>query len=488
MADQQLFVQNQATTLAGAGVSQGDTSIVLSSLTQIDGTLLTMSDFGSKGYATIEPGNGTQEEAITFTGITQNINGTATLTGVKNQSTVSPYTETSGLSMTHAGGTTLIITNTAGFYDGLSGKSNDETVTGKWTFPGGGSANAPVSGTQYAEPTDTLEYASKGYVDSVAIAGGAKASNTVYGLTRLSTAAVVATEPIAVGDNDTRVPTQNENNALVGNDPVTSPSSTNKYMTQSGFQRGTEIYAYSSTQTDAYAVTLSPAVTSYVEGMLVRFKADVGNVGTATLAVSGLSPITIKKNVTENLADNDIQGSQVVEVIYDANPSPAFQLIGANFISKANATTLTNGSNAGSLHNHPPVIIQSTRAMNTASGSVNYAHGLGRTPTWIKVNATLSNSTGSGKLSQSFGVYNGTNYSIWNGFQGNGSAVAPINGTSNTFTVYILTDASDTTSGHSSLQTATVTLNSTNVVLSWTYTDNETPDTTDTIQLQIEVY
>lgn len=54
-------------------------------------------------------------------------------------------------------------------------------------------------------------------------------STTAKGFVKLSTAPVSATEPIAVGDNDTRVPSQDENNALAGTSGT--PSSSNKYVT-----------------------------------------------------------------------------------------------------------------------------------------------------------------------------------------------------------------------------------------------------------------
>ncbi|MGH7249362.1 MAG: hypothetical protein ACREGC_00125, partial [Minisyncoccia bacterium] len=80
MSDNFKFVQAQAFILAGAGVILGDTTVDLSSFEGIDGIALTMADFGTKGFATLEPNSGTQEEQISFTGVTQNINGTATLT------------------------------------------------------------------------------------------------------------------------------------------------------------------------------------------------------------------------------------------------------------------------------------------------------------------------------------------------------------------------------------------------------------------------
>ena len=57
------------------------------------------------------------------------------------------------------------------------------------------------------------------------------ASTTQKGLTKLSVAPAVAVEPIAVGTNDTRVPTQDENNALAGT--AGAPSAINAYVTNS---------------------------------------------------------------------------------------------------------------------------------------------------------------------------------------------------------------------------------------------------------------
>lgn len=60
----------------------------------------------------------------------------------------------------------LLGTNPPNMYGEFSNKGNDETISGKWTFPGGGNANAPVSGTAYTTPTNPLEYPSKQYVDN----------------------------------------------------------------------------------------------------------------------------------------------------------------------------------------------------------------------------------------------------------------------------------------------------------------------------------
>jgi hypothetical protein len=128
------YVQAQYFTLAGSGATLGATTITLKSFKQIDGSLLTMSNFGSKGFGTIEPNSGIYEEQISFTGVTQNTNGTATLSGVSTVGNVYPYTEVSGLSITHAGGVKFVISNTVGFYNTFTNKFNDEIVSSTWTF------------------------------------------------------------------------------------------------------------------------------------------------------------------------------------------------------------------------------------------------------------------------------------------------------------------------------------------------------------------
>lgn len=59
--------------------------------------------------------------------------------------------------------------------------------------------------------------------------GQPDASSTVEGITKLSVDPVTSTAPIAVGDNDPRIPTQDENDALAGTSG-TAPSGTNKLV------------------------------------------------------------------------------------------------------------------------------------------------------------------------------------------------------------------------------------------------------------------
>jgi len=247
MADNQKFVQTQPFTMAGAGPAIGATSILLSSFTQIDGiTPLTMADFGNKGYATLEPNSGTQEESITFTGVVQNANGTATLTGVSTVSFVAPYTETPGLAKAHAGGTLLVISNTAAFYNGLASKSDDETVTGIWTFT---SPNFPRIDNSANLPTDNAQFATKQYVDGVAVAGAPNATTTTKGIVELATTA------------ETKAGT---NTGGTGASLVALPSDI-----ASNIQTATFVYAADAGATDSYAITLAPALTAYTAGQSI---------------------------------------------------------------------------------------------------------------------------------------------------------------------------------------------------------------------------
>lgn len=171
-------LQAGAFSLAGAGSSIGDTVLNLKSFKDINGVNIAMSDLGTIAYLTIEPGNGSNEEQVSFTGVTQNSDGSAQLSGIKSVLFKSPYTESSGFAKTHAGSTTAVLSNTAGFYNQFAILANNETVTGQWTF-----TNTPIVPGTVSD-----------------------ASTTVKGVSKLSVAPVSPTNPIAVGTNDPRLP------------------------------------------------------------------------------------------------------------------------------------------------------------------------------------------------------------------------------------------------------------------------------------------
>lgn len=165
------YVQSLTQSQAGSGNIIGATSITLQSLTDIYGNAITsITAFGDKGYATAEPDT-TNEEAFTFTSVTVNANTTVTLGGVSSVLAQFPYTETSGMVRQHSGGTKVVITDNVAFWATFANKNNNEIILGDW---------------QVSAPATSASVVPKFYVDSGVLAGGADASLTVKGITRLT--------------------------------------------------------------------------------------------------------------------------------------------------------------------------------------------------------------------------------------------------------------------------------------------------------------
>lgn len=164
-----------------SGAIVGDTTITLDQLVDIYGNSLTMTDFGDKGYGRINPEGSNISESFSFSGITSNSDGTKTLTGVKTVLAKSPYTETSGLVRSHGIGSTVRITNTAGFYNDFTNKNNFETIAKVWTF----SALPESNGSLLA--TTTNQFVTKQYADNIAVQGAPTSTESVAGRVRLGT-------------------------------------------------------------------------------------------------------------------------------------------------------------------------------------------------------------------------------------------------------------------------------------------------------------
>lgn len=164
-----------------------------------------MADLGSKGYLVLEPGT-SKEEIIKFTGITGN-----TLTGVIRGLAFYGTSEAGvpANAFSHQSGSIAIMSNVNYVYKNFVDRDTNETIDGVKTF-----SSFPEFGTPSTLPTTDGQFATKKYVDDTAISGASKATDTVYGISKLSIAAVSPVAPIAVGDNDPRVPTQAENDFL----------------------------------------------------------------------------------------------------------------------------------------------------------------------------------------------------------------------------------------------------------------------------------
>lgn len=330
----------------GASIGSTDTTILLSSFTEpISGTPYTMVLMDTDiVYATIAPISA-NSEFISFTGIVQNADGTATLTGVtRGLSRSYPYTSSSTFKLPHAGQSIFILSDSPSLFGEFAIKSNAETVGGDWNFTGNVTfTNFPVT------PSNS------------------NASSTVKGVSKLSVDPVLNTNPIALGDNDGRVPVA---------------------------------YAVDSVGTDAYAITPSPAISAYVAGQVFKFKAGTANTGAATLNVNGLGAKTIKKNVSTDLATGDILVSQVITVIYDGT--------NMQLQSAPSGTVTSNSGGYISLAVEQPMsgriyTYSGSIAGNATTGTTTITHSLGVKPTYARAWIVWSN-TGANESIRSDGT------------------------------------------------------------------------------------
>ena len=190
-------VQSPSTQLY-SGISSSATSARLRNFNDIYGNKLTMAMFGSVGYVTFEPGVSGKEEVASFTGITDNGDGTQTITGlIRGLLGRYPY-GTGGTAHSHGSNTYVVVSNTGEFYNKFSIKENNETITGTWTY----SSTTPprYNGTPILTGND-LYFATVAYVNALASQGAATSSESTAGLVELATQAEMASSTDLGADN-----------------------------------------------------------------------------------------------------------------------------------------------------------------------------------------------------------------------------------------------------------------------------------------------
>jgi len=177
--------------LSGSGISSSATSITVTKFgyTQPNGTYakFTMTNFGDLGCATIQPGNVSgKQEFVSFTGITQNGDGSALLSGVtRGLERYEPFTASTTLQTTHSGGSELVISNSPPcFYQNYTAATQNESVTGLWQF-----VQVPYT---YDSATSTYQFATRAYANSLAVQGAATSTYTASGIGLLATGAQAA--------------------------------------------------------------------------------------------------------------------------------------------------------------------------------------------------------------------------------------------------------------------------------------------------------
>lgn len=181
-----------------SSIGSSDTSITLSSFKEpVSNIPYTMSYLNSSiEYATLEP-QSSQKEFISFSGITQNSDGTATLTGViRGLSFSYPFTASTTLQQAHSGQSILILSNPPQLYTQQTILSNQVSTssvstiissTTPWRYD-----LVPISHAQGTYVSTTSELASVAYVNAVALTSAPNAATGVKGVVQIATAAQAA--------------------------------------------------------------------------------------------------------------------------------------------------------------------------------------------------------------------------------------------------------------------------------------------------------
>jgi hypothetical protein len=239
-------------------------------------------------YATIAPKT-TSSEFISFTGITQNADGTATLTGVtRGLSRSTPFTESATFKLPHSGQSQLILSNSPQQINEYVTKRNAETVSGIKTFATG--ATPLITD----DPTTDLMAANKKYVDATASFGAPLANTSTAGIVQQATQAQV--------------------------DAKTADGSEAKLYINPANLRATNVNDYVASDTGSandYEIATDPVITAYAEGQVFIFKATNANTTASTLNVCATGTVSLVKNNDVALVAGDIEAGQVVVCVYD---------------------------------------------------------------------------------------------------------------------------------------------------------------------------
>lgn len=131
-------------------------------------------------YGTIDPQT-TRSEFVSFTGITQNTDGSAQLTGVTRGLSRSPAgsgcVASSTLAQRHPGQSIFILSDSPCHFAEYAVKQNDETITGDWKGP---------------TPATPTSFVNRNYVDGKTFGGIGNASETATGTVEIATGAEIA--------------------------------------------------------------------------------------------------------------------------------------------------------------------------------------------------------------------------------------------------------------------------------------------------------
>lgn len=187
-----------------SSIGTANTGFTLSSFKEpVSNIPYTMTYLGSSiVYGTLDPQT-SRSEFISFTGITQNTDGTASISGVsrglsRTPSITSGCTSSTTLKQTHAGQSIFILSDSPCFFTEYAVKQNDQTISGIWSFsstspPRYDFVGAQANGTYIST---TSEFASIAYVNAISFAGVTNATESGKGIVQLATGLQAASSSV----------------------------------------------------------------------------------------------------------------------------------------------------------------------------------------------------------------------------------------------------------------------------------------------------
>ena len=308
----QLAVGGELYYLSGSGIGSSDTTMNLTKFgyTKPDGTYqtFTMTNFGTLGCGTVQPGTIKKQEFISFTGITQNSDGTAQLTGLsRGLERFSPYSASTTLRTAHAGGSQFVISNSPPcFYENYTSKNNAETISAKWTF-----GILPESSTN---ATTSTQFVTKGLLDNTVLQGASTSTETNGGIVELATQTEMASSTDYGADKPL---------VLQAKNATSSCQIADKYAVIT--QIDGKIDSNCIDQTEAYSwsggtIIASSTFTSYPRISAAGNPVNAADVATKNYVdTSGSSKADLIASSTENIIESDGGQTMLIRALISGN-------------------------------------------------------------------------------------------------------------------------------------------------------------------------
>lgn len=339
-----LYIVKAKKTKLKANLSASASQITLDELVDSQGNAIVTASFGEWFVLVVKQGD--QIEMIKCTAVTQNVNGSATITVATTGRNLTPVFPYVGVATGYSflSGAEVIVTNDPLTVMSFTNKKNDETVEGLWTFnqtPIGlnagavndASTTAKGIGRASANPSRTL-----GTV-TMTIASPAVFTKTAHGLTvndmvkftttvTLPTGIVAGTTyyVIATGltANDFQLSASQGGSAIDTSGSQSGVHTLYKvtpvFLVDTDYRFGTNSFGVDSGTANAHILTLpTTAPTSYIGGDTFSYIVNVTNTTATTVNVAGLGVKTIKKldGVTDLVA-GDLVAGMIIEIEYNA--------------------------------------------------------------------------------------------------------------------------------------------------------------------------